>query len=97
MQVQEDPRRVAAPWCAPGEIEPEPISPFEAVATIYDALASDSPAYSKSADELWGYVLDAIFDDRAARLEMLRRCKDLAVVERMCEEIANDCPYGDEL
>ena len=90
MQVQDDPFRVAAPWCAPGEIEPEPISPFEATRVIIDAIKSDEYAYGRSPAELRDWLWDAIINDESAALQAIERCKDLQVIEHACELIAND-------
>jgi len=71
-------------------IEPEEISTDEAVREIFEALDDNSSAYGKTASELKEWIIDAILVDDTATLEMLQLCKNLDVVRRMCDCIANE-------
>lgn len=88
--LNDDPMRVAAPYCAPGEVEPEIISDTAATDTVIDAIERHDSIYGKPATELRDWIIDAILNDAGAQLEMIRRCRDLTVVERACGEIANE-------
>src|SRR5690625_3772201 len=86
----DDPFRVAPPYQAPGEIEPEIISDAIATRIIYESIDTNDGAYGKDADELCDWLLDAILNDESAFRDMLHRCKDMDVIQSTCGEIAND-------
>src|SRR5690625_4638012 len=86
----DNPARTADYGHFPWEHEPEEIIDDQATMNVFETIEQDDTEYGKDANELREWLIDAILNDDAATDEMLRRCRDLSVVQRMCGEIAND-------
>lgn len=96
MSMLENPYRTAAPYCAPGEIEPEVISDTHATERVLRAIQSDGYAYGKPAQWWINCLIDELINNDTGCREIIRRCHDLDAVQRTCGEIANEWGYGDD-
>lgn len=90
--IYDDHYRVAPPYEAPGESEPEWIPYEEAMYEVFHALRTNKGVYGKDFVNLVEYLMDCMMVDEDATVEDLLSMWDSPEMQLACEDLAN---FGD--